>query len=613
MQIIKLFIFTFTLFSMIVFSGCKSNNNSPVNILNPIISETNNSQKENFTLSIIHINDTHSHLDSETYSLSFDGVTTYTEIGGYPRVVSKIKELQDSKINTLTLNAGDTFQGTLYYSLFKGKADSDMLNMITWDAFALGNHEFDDGDEALAIFLNDVSDVPIVSANVIPAVGNILQNRWTPYIIKEYNSEKVGVIGIDTAQKTKISSNPSDEITFLDEIQTAQKYIDELSIKGINKIVILSHQGYENDKEMAAKLTGVDIIIGGDSHTLLGDYSAVGLVNKDGYDYPTHVINSSGEKVCIGQAWQYAYAIGSMEIQFDSKGIVKSCTGDSILLLGDSFLQKDADGDKVEVSYEIKSKILHTIETNSNLAQITKDSVTENILSGYKTQVNTQKNIVIGEAGEFLGHNRIPGDMQDGLSDLALGSDIAPIVAKSFYDLSNRADACIQNAGGVRTAINDGNISVGTAYELLPFSNTLFEIEMYGSEIKQVLEDAMSNYLDNDGSTGSFPYAYALRYDVNSTAKTNYRISNLEIKDRESGIWGKIITNKMYVIVTHSYISSGRDGYTTFATAQELRGNGINTYLDYAMSFVRYVEKLKENEKRVVKLPSSDHPIKSYN
>lgn len=570
-------------------------------------------QKSPLEISIIHVNDTHSHLASDSYSLTFDGVTTEVELGGYPRVVSKIKELQGSKTNPLTLNAGDTFQGTLYYSLFKGEADSDMLNMIRWDAFELGNHEFDDGDEALAKFLGDFSTSPIIGANVEAAQGSVLEGMWSPYVIKEYDGKKVAIIGIDIKQKTEVSSNPSDAITFYNELETAQKYIDEVSANGVNKIVLLTHQGYENDKSMASMLYGVDVIIGGDSHTLLGDYSAVGLVNEEGYDYPTQTTNANGERVCIAQAWQYAYAVGNMDVSFDASGVVSSCEGEAVLLLGDTFIQEDADGNDVEVDETTKTAILSIIDSNDNLEIVAEDNATLTKLQTYTDKVDSQKNVVIGSASEFLGHNRVPGDMNDGKSNLPLGSDIAPIVAKSFYDLSNRADACIQNAGGVRMAVEEGNITMGSAYSLLPFANTLFEIEMRGSEIKQVLEDALTNYIDDGGSTGAFPYAYGLRYDINTKAAANSRISNLEIKDRESGVWADIVEDTMYVIVTNSYTGGGKDGYLTFKTVQDERGEGVDTYLDYAMSFVRYVEAKAENNESVTKLPSEDHCIKSFN
>lgn len=609
MKISKISIVASSLAVLMALSGCGSSNDNNNNPEKTVNNDQNTTQPANtLSLSIIHVNDSHSHLDGDTYSLNIDGNKVKAELGGYPRMVTKIKELQSANQNTLTLNAGDTFQGTLYYSLFKGKADSDMLNMISWDALELGNHEFDDGDSALATFLGDLNSTQVIAANVEPQTGNVLEGKWSPYIIKDYNGSKVGVIGIDTKQKTEVSSNPSSEIKFLDEVTTAQKYIDELKNKGINKIVLLTHQGYEKDKTFAAALSGVDVVIGGDSHTLLGDYSAAGLTTNEGYAYPTMVQNKDGEKVCIGQAWQYTYAVGDMKVDFDANGIVTSCSGDATLLLGDTFTINGS-----EANATAKSDILSIINSHSNLEIVAKDTATVAKLKTYTDQVDAQKKTVIGESAEFLGHNRIPGDKLDGKSNLTLGSDIAPIVAKSFYDLSNRADACIQNAGGVRIAVDEGNVTMDTAYTLLPFSNTLFEIEMYGSEIKQVLEDAMTNYLDNGGSTGSFPYAYGLRYDVNEKATANNRITNLEIKDRSTGTWSTISDSSMYVIVTNNYTAAGHDGYVTFKTVQDSRGLGTDTYLDYAMSFVKYMEKLTKEGKKLEKLPASDHCIKSFN
>jgi len=208
---------------------------------------SNSSSTQSLDLSIIHMNDVHSHVTSEDMDLEFNGTEVEAQIGGYPRAVTKIKQLQTAKENTLTLNAGDTFQGTMYYSFFKGEADSTMMNMINWDAMALGNHEFDDGDAHLASYLSQLTTLnknTILAANIEAPVGNPLADMWSPYVIKEFaNGAKVGIIGIDIVGKTKNSSNPSEEIEFSDEVQTAQKYIDELTAKGINKIVLLSHVG----------------------------------------------------------------------------------------------------------------------------------------------------------------------------------------------------------------------------------------------------------------------------------------------------------------------------------------------------------------------------------
>ena len=578
----------------ITFVGCNSSSND-----------------DNFTLSIFHVNDTHSHIEGESMTLKFDDVETSVSVGGYARYVSKLEELKNEKPHSLTLNAGDVFQGTLYYSLFKGEADAAAMNLISWDAYALGNHEFDDGDEGLKSFLDMLENTPVISANVVPQAGNILEGYWTPYIIKEVNGEQVGVIGLDIVGKTKNSSNPSDEITFLNEKETAQKYIDELIAKGVDKIVLLTHQGFANDVSMAQELTGVDVIVGGDSHTLVGDFSSVGL-ESGASDYPTITKTSDGKTVCVVQAWEYGHILGDLDVVFNKDGEVVSCEGDPLLLLGDSFMQEDENGDDQVVNDDVKSSIVSVIENNSNLEIVSEDETTLGVINTYAQQVDEKKSLEIGTASERLGHNRIPGDAKDGVAALALGSDIAPIVAKSFYDLSNLADACIQNAGGVRVAIEEGDVTMGDAYTLLPFANTLFELKMYGDEIKQVLEDSLTNTIAEDGSTGSFPYSYGLKYDVDLSATANSRISNLEIKNRETGVWSDISNTTMYTIVTNSYTAGGKDGYLTFKTVQDQRGAGVDTYLDYAMSFVKYMENLTVNGKTLQKLPSEDHPIKSF-
>jgi len=570
--------------------------------------DANTSQTKALALSIIHVDDQHSHLDSESITLTVGGNKIKTDLGGYARVATKIKALQSTKTNTLTLNAGDTFQGTLYYSLFKGEADVAMFNTIAWDALALGNHEFDDGDAHLASYLSklNLTSADILAANVMPAPGNVLDGKLSPYKIKTFEGEQVGIIGIDIAQKTKESSSPSDEITFLDEVATAQKYIDALKAKGVNKIVLLTHVGLDNDKNYAKLLSGVDVIIGGDSHSLMGDFSAVGLVSDD-TNYPAKTTDKEGNPVCIAHAWQYNYVVGNLDVEFDKEGVVTKCEGTPTLLLGEKFTLNDA-----ELNASIQTLVDTTLANHANLEIVAEDSTTKAKLDEFRGQVDAQKATVIGTSSEFLGHSRVPGDGYDKKSYLPLGSDIAPIVAKAFYDLSLRANACIQNAGGVRVAVEEGNITMDTAYTLLPFANTLYEIDMKGSEIKQVLEDALSNYINNN-STGSFPYAYGLRYDVDTAKEANNRISNLEIKERATGKWSPIDNNTMYVVVTNNYIASGKDGYTTFKTVQDARGEGVDTYLDYALSFVRYVENKTANSEKVAKLPAADHPIKSFN
>lgn len=346
-----------------VFIGCNENYTTPTQTSKPL------------SLSIAHVNDVHSHLDSESMKLKLDGVDTTVQIGGYARMKTKIDELQKTKKNMLTLNAGDALQGTLYYSLFKGEADAAMINTISWDAMTLGNHEFDDGDASLATFLSQLRSVKnIISANVEVPTNSPLKGLWKPYFIKDFDGEKVGIIGIEIAEKTKKSSNPSKDVVFKDEVATAQKYIDELKAKGINKIVLLSHVGLEYDKEYASKLSGVDIIIGGDSHSLMGDFTSYGLKSQNA-TYPYETKDKDGNKVCISHAWEYAHAVGTLDVEFNKDGVVDSCKGNTVLMLGDEFKRKDATtGKDVVVDDVTKVKILDFIKTTKNIELVKEDS-----------------------------------------------------------------------------------------------------------------------------------------------------------------------------------------------------------------------------------------------
>lgn len=601
---IKKGIYTCATFFVVLLSGCGSSNNDEGNI-------NNNNASKPMELSIIHVNDSHSHLLGDNLSGTINGVKTYMDVGGYPRMVTKINELENAHTNTLTLNAGDIFQGTLYYSLFKGAADADAMNLINWDAYELGNHAFDDGDDGLKYVLDRLDDdITVLAANVVPQSTNQLEGYWKPYKIVEFSGEKVGIIGIDIVSKTKNSSSPSDTIDFLQEVETAQKYIDQLTAEGVNKIVLLTHQGYSADLKMAGELNGVDVIVGGDSHSLLGDFSAIGFENASN-DYPTMKISKDGHKVCVVQAWQYTYVVGNLNVNFDENGTVSSCEGTPYMLLGDTFKQKNADGDKVEVNTTVKQGILNVINANANLEIVAENANALSKIEVYENNISTKKAVVIGKSATKLRLNRVPMEEYNGEAGLDHGSEITPVVAKSFYDLSLEADMAIQNAGGVRVSIDEGNITYGDAYTLLPFSNTLFNIKMTGAQIKQVLEDALNYYIDEGGSSGAFPYAYGLKYDVDMSASSNNRISSLEVKDRETSVWSNLDMSKTYTVVTNSYTAGGKDGYTTFKTAQETTP-GVDTYLDYAMSFVKYVEKKQAANEEVTALPDEDICIKNF-
>jgi 5'-nucleotidase len=571
-------------------------------------------------LTILHINDHHSHLRADgRMSLNIGGENTRVRSGGFPAIVSTFNKLSAGKSNVLKLHAGDAITGDLYYTLFKGEADAALMNEVCFDAFALGNHEFDDGDAGLVNFLDFLNkggcQTPILAANVVPKAGlsPLTKNSATDYIqpftVVNKGGMLIGIIGIDIANKTKNSSSPDETTIFLDETDTAQKYIDELTAEGVNHIVLLTHYQYQNDLKMAKNLRGVDAIIGGDSHTLLGEFNEFGL-NSEG-PYPTVVKNADGHTVCVAQAWQYSQIVGELNITFSDDGVVETCDGLPHMMLGDSFKRKNADGERVELEGMERQAVLDAIAADPKLHLVEGDKNAEALLAGFSSKVDELKAAKIGTVSEDLCLERIPGQGKSKLCDVsqtsAYGSDISNLVSHAFRDMARTSDIAIQNAGGVREDVPAGDFTIGDAYKLLPFSNTLVELKMSGEEIKNVLEDALDYAMSPDGSTGAYPYAAGIRWDVDTSRDKGSRFSGVEFKGPKDTVWAELDMDRLYTVVTNNYISSGRDGYLTFGIISK-EGRVTDTYLDYAQSFVDYVRKVG----RVDKLNQSDYSTQSF-
>ena len=571
-------------------------------------------------LTILHINDHHSHLQADGgMDLVLAGEKTRVRSGGFPALATKIKELKQANEAVLTLHAGDAITGDLYYTLFKGKADAALMNAICFDAFALGNHEFDDGDAGLVSFLDELAKgdchTQVLAANVKPELGvspltkASMTDYFKPHHIFERGGHKIGVIGIDIAKKTKQSSSPDETTFFADEFQTAQAEIDALTAKGVKRIILLTHYQYENDLALAQKLRGVDVIIGGDSHTLLGDFKALGK-NASG-PYPTIVKGVEGQKVCVAQAWQYAQIAGELSVEFKADGAVQNCHGTPHMMLADSFRRKNADGKRVELTGDARDAVIKDVRAHPSLSIVAEDANTAALLASFSSQVDALKADVIGRISSPLCLERIPGQGKSKMCDVAdtakNGADISNIVAHAFRDMSRTGDIAIQNGGGVRTDVPAGDFSIGDAYKLLPFANTLVELEMTGAEIHQVLEEALDYALSEGGSTGAYPYAAGLRWDIDARQKKGQRFHNIQFKGAQDTSWSALNMKKRYKLITNNYIAGGRDGYLTFKSVSQ-DGRMVDTYLDYAQSFVDYV-----SERGVVhKLPLDEYSTQSF-
>ena len=456
-------------------------------------------------LNLIHINDHHSHLEEEKMDLILNGKKVTVNVGGMPRMIQRIIDLKKSGKNNLVLHAGDALSGTLYYTLFKGKADAALMNVGHFDLFALGNHEFDDGNTVLKNFLDELK-IPVVSANVVPDKGSILEGKWTPYVIRKIDGQDVAIVGLDVVGKTVESSSPGKDIKFHDEVETAKKMVAELQAKGLNKIIFLSHAGYEKNLEIAEKVSGIDVIITGDTHYLLGEsYTEYGL--KPVAEYPKKIMSPAGEPVYVAEAWCYSHMVGNMKVKFNDKGVITELKAEPTIVIGDSsFEVKNDKGEKSELQGKEREDIIKYVNSRKDIKFVKEDPTAQKVLERYKKEKNELGKKEIGNITQEIpggSANRIPNDKNpEGSLATTLVSETVLHMLKNMG--TGNIDMVIMNSGGTRISLTPGKISYDDAYTLLPFtSNTIYILKMNGAEIKQVIEDSLNFALDG-GSSGAF-------------------------------------------------------------------------------------------------------------
>lgn len=543
-----------------------------------------------YHLTIAHVNDHHSHLlPMQGTEIVVNGESHRIETGGFARVATKIESIRQQNSHVLALHAGDAITGTLFYTLFDGTADAALMNLVCFDAFALGNHEFDNGDTGLKRFLDALNmgdcGTPVLAANVAPEVGVsplTEKTRWDsfkPYAVYNVGGERVGIIGLDIAIKTKNSSQPDKTTVFADEYTTAKYYVNELRELGIEKIGLLTHIQYRNDLSLAERLPAIDFIIGGDSHTLLGDYSLHGLPSVG--PYPMQVTNADGDLVCVAHAWQYSQVVGELVMSF-AGDVVADCAGQSHFLVAE---------DAPEAITQLP-QFSAVAEQPAVVAQ----------LAGYQSKLDELTHQVIAEVDQRLCIRRM-GVQTNPECGRGRQSDAHRVVAEAFLMSAPQADFALQNGGGVRRELNQGDLTVADVYSLLPFSNTLVEMQITGAEVKQVLEQALTYALSAGGSDGAYPHGANIRFDVDMTAADGERISQLQVFTATG--WQPIAYNHTYVMVTNSFLAGGNDGWALLADITAA-GRTTDTFVNYAQSFVDWARKTK-----IIKRPES-HSTQRY-
>mgnify|MGYP000717840191 CR=1 FL=1 len=471
-----------------------------------------------YVLTILHTNDVHAHYLPFDKNGSECGEDTSQCWGGAARLATLVAELRARSVNPLLLDAGDQFQGTLFYNQYKGQDARELMNAIGYDAMTLGNHEFDSGPDLLSEFAAKVN-FPIVSANLEIAPSLALAAYVKPYTVIPVGGDKIGVFGLITQDLPSLSS-PGPDIKVADVAETARQMVAELEKQGVDKIIALTHIGYLADKDLAAKVDGIDIIIGGHSHTLLSntDPAAAG-------PYPTVVNSPAGAPVLVITDGAYARNLGRLRVLFDDEGVVAAWEGQPIAL--DS-----------------------SVADNAAVAEIVAR------LNGPLQQLKAME---VGEtAVDLVGDRAVCRFAECNLGNLITD-------AMLVNTQQDGVQIAITNAGGIRASIAKGKISVGDVLQVLPFGNAISTFELKGEDLLAALENGVSRAEnpENEG-TGRFPQVAGLRFTWDPTRPVGSRIVSVEVGNARDG-YAPLDPNATYKIAANNFNRMGGDDYKVFA------------------------------------------------
>lgn len=474
-----------------------------------------------YSLSVMHLNDTHARLDSAA------------------KQVTAVKEYRAENPDSLLLHAGDTFSGTLYFNEFQGEADLAVMNLMDFDAMTFGNHEFDlgssaEGHKALQEFVA-AAEFPFVSANVDfstdPLFTGLFQTKigTTPEdsniytgIVKEVNGEKVGIFGLTTKETEDISS-PSLVSFDEDYLEEAQKMVDEFEAMGVDKVIALTHIGFDdnpaidNDQVLAEEVEGIDIIVGGHSHTELAEPVIYG---ED--DTPTVIV----------QAGQYGENLGTLDVLFNGDGIVFAAAGELI-----EIKDQVADAKAVEVLAPFKAKVEEISKTPIDATAV--EALTTPRTGDDVTLPSVRKN------------------------ETALGNIITDGMLTKAKEYDENVVMAIQNGGGIRAGIDAGPITVGEVITVLPFGNTLATMDVTGAELKAAFELSVGQL---PRENGGFLHVAGAKVEYDSSKAAGSRVVNISLENA-NGTFTPISDTATYTIATNAFTAKGGDGYTMFEKA----------------------------------------------
>lgn len=493
---------------------------------------------ESINVTILHTNDVHARFESYNSQSK-----TCTEIdkknghcyGGAARRMTAVKKFRKEYKNVLLLDGGDQFQGTLWYTALKWEPIAAYMNAINYTAMAFGNHEFDDGEEGLESFIRNLN-FPVVNSN-IECLRNwneksLLEGLFKKYHTVNVDGHTIAIIGY-TSQETSALSKPSPYLNFTDEIESLKNITAELQKKGINKIIAIGHSGITMDRRICQEVKGVDIVIGGHTNTFL--YTGVPPTGNDPIvegPYP-EVYTSTGSNCLVVQDYAYGKYLGFLQVTFeDFEGVVISWNGNPILI---------------------------------NMTFVEDPLITE-LLRPYKAKIEIKEKTIVGKTAVALDGKTCR------LQECNMGNMVTDAILYFYtHNINNKGstslpNVAILNGGGIREFSSEANVNLTLSdfYTIMPFGNTIEQIQIEGVHLLEAFEHSVKDY-DTAEKHGKFLQMSGVRITYNLNESNGNRVKEVTLR---CGTECNSVTryepldkNKIYNVVTISYLKNGGDGY----------------------------------------------------
>jgi len=413
-------------------------------------------------ITILYTNDTHSHLDS------FDIAEVGKGIGGIERRAEYIKSVKKNAKNVLAVDAGDFFQETPYFAFFKGEADAKAIFQSNYDALTIGNHEFDAGVEKLVNTLK-TENIPAVCCNLFNSDGHPL---FRPFLMKNIAGLKIAVIGtLGNGAWSVVPKKSRAGLIFADAVTHTGKLVGLLR-KHFDLIIVLSHSGLKDDQEMAIRLAGADVIIGGHSHTQIKE--------------PVLVKNGAGNGLggtIVTQDFKWGAFVGRLVLTFGDDGRL--------------------------VSYE------NAFVPMDSKIKTPKNSAVKKTMERYRREINSKVREVVGECPDGMPYDEIAASK----TEFALGTYVCGVMMKA-----TGSDFGFINASGVRGSLPPGRVTIEDVMKIVPFDNSIVSCEMTGAQVMAMFDGIAANF---GGETGLQYAGVSFNLDLSSK-----RISALTIGGR---------------------------------------------------------------------------------